>query len=399
MADKASVRTGINALIAENWSQDCIDTTMIQMPLMGAFIGKFGDKSAGPIGLGIPNSRSLFSGSKHAKIRRKEILSGRIYQPLIHHLLPNESDGRVVGVAGHMGSVENWEDNGPAKRFKRPSVKWCELTDPCEVSNQDIENTRAAAAGERNGWEAIRNLIHVERNDRLAKHLERWNQLLWGTYAGGAVAGASRPSTTGAPTDEDADKWDAIYSIANALGTTNTYCGIDRSVSGNEFWKGNTISAATSANFRELIRYANYGMTLPDGKTGLASKGGGIDLLVVGGALFQTALAEADAKSGTRILPGEKIPAFGNFGFAQDTVRIDNTWVIFDPTCPASVVAGLNLNTWTLAIQPSKNFSQTETVDNSIYKGGDDSTSWHIRTEIMLICEAPSWNVYWTAVS
>jgi cell wall assembly regulator SMI1 len=392
MADSAKVRSGMDTLIAENWSSTVMDTLFNVMPKMQLFFGRNQNAKRGPIGLGIPDAGLVLTGVKTAKTRMREILSARIYQPIIHHLLPSEGDGKVMGLTDNMPKRSGWENASPAKRFKRPAVKFCELSDPCKVPNEDIRNTKKAAAGERNGWEAIGDLLRVENSDVLGQHTKRWNQLLNGTYTG-TVA-----STSGAPSDEDADKWDAIHSIQHALSNTGIYCGVDRDVVGNEWWKGNTVSAATPAVFRDLIRYANYSVPLYDGTLGIKAKGGMLDALVVGNDLFPIALAEAEAKQGLIIQAGQPVPEMGQFGFKQDIVKIDNTFIIPDPEVPAGHVQGLNMATWTAAIHPDANFKQSTPTDQSDIEGGDDARTWTIRTKLLLVCEVPNQNTYWTNV-
>lgn len=392
MADKASVKTAFDALVAENWSSTVVDTLFNAMPAMQIFFGRNGTKK-GHTGLGIPDSGVLTTGMKTARIAKRDILSAMIYQPIIHHLLPSESDGKVMDVADNMPTRTGWETNGPEKRVKRPSVRWCEISDPCKVANERIRHTTRVSKGERNGWEAIGSLLQLERNDVLGIHTKRWNQLLWGTYTGTVAA------TAGYPTDEDSEKWDTIHSFAYHLAATGTYCGIDRSLAANAFWRGNKITAATSAVFRDMIRYANYTLTLPTGETGLKSKGYNLDVMLVGADLMPTALSEAEARGGQVILSGTPIPQFGQFGFQNDIVRIDNTWIIYDPECPSGTVVGLNPSTWTFAVHPDANFKQSTPTDQSDNEGGDDAVTWTIRSKVMLVCEAPLANVIWTNVS
>jgi hypothetical protein len=390
MADTALVRTGLDTLIAENWSSTVIDNLADITPLLAAMITRNGQNKKSVEGLGIPDSGMVLTGVKGAKVRKKEILSSFVYQPMIHHLLPAEGDGKVMGVYDSLPTRSDWENSGPERRFKRPAVKWCEIADPCKVPAEIVRHTKRTAAGERNGWEAIGDLFKVENSDVLTRHLTRWSQMLWGSYTGTA----NGASTSGAPSNEDDDKWDAIYSVKNAVGsTTNTYCGVDRSVSGNSYWHGNLVSTTTAPVFRDMIRYANYGTP------GLAKKNKGLDAIFVGATLFQYALAEADAKGGQIIRAGEAIPDFGQFGWKRDLVKIDNTYVVFDPGCPAGDAFGVSFKTWTLAIHPDANFKQSTPKYLPDYnEGADDAFAWEIRTKIMLVCEDPSGNVFWDDV-
>lgn len=390
MANSALVREDLDTLIAENWDNTVIDLNYDMMPFMGLMFGKFGTKSDFR-GIGIPNSGMLLSGVASAQMRKKQILSSLIYQPLIKTGTAPR-DGKAMGMTDNMPSRTAWEQNSPTKRFTRPAAKWVEIADAAEVPNEHIRHTQRAAAGERNGWEALGDLLRVERNDTAAEHLKRWNELFWGVYDG-TDGNDQGISTSGSPSDESDEKWDAPHSIKNALSASNTYCGVDRSLAANAYFRGNTISAATSPVFRDMIRYANYTL-------GLSKKGQGLDVILVGGDLFPIALSEADAKGGGQVVTaGTPIKEFGQFGFKRDTVRIDNTWIVYDPTCPAGDAVGLNLKTWTLAIHPDANFKQSTPYDNSQQKGGDDSTSWTLRTKLLCVCEAPSLNVYWDNVA
>lgn len=388
MADSSAVRTGLDTLIAENWSSTIIDNLFDIMPLFAAFVTKNGQSKKDVTGLGVPDSGMVLTGVKSAKVRKREILSSLVYQPHIHHLLPAEGDGKVMGLYDNMPVRSDWENSGPEKRFKRPAVKWCELADPCKVSNEIIRHTKRTAAGERNGWESIGDLLKVEQSDVLGRHMLRWSQMLWGNYAGTA----NGASTSGAPSDEDDDKWDAIYSVKNACKADNTYCGVDRSLSGGSYFRGNYVSATTAPVFRDMIRYANYGTPA------LAAKNKGLDAIFVGGTLFQYALAEADAKGGQIIRAGTPIPEFGQFGWQRDLVKIDNTFIVYDPGAPSGDAFGVNFKTWTLAIHPDANFKQSTPEDQSKVEGGDDATTWTIRTKLLLIAEDPSGNVYWDDV-
>jgi hypothetical protein len=391
MADSSQVVSGLSALTEENWSSTIVDTLFDAMPFLQLAIGKNGGKNAFN-GLGVPNSGLLVSGMKGALMKKKEILAGTAYMPNIHHLLPAEGDGKVMGMRDNTPVREDWANQSPAKRFKRPVFKWTELMDPCKVPAKDMRRTARNAAGERNGWQAIGDLMNVERNDVLGVHMRRWDQLFHGSYTG-----ASGASTTGAPTDETAEVWDAPHSIYNALRTDNTYGGVDRTVSANAFWQGNNVTAATAFNPRDMIRAANY----TTGSTELAKKGGygGIDCILCNGTLFSIALSQADALKGTIVLANTPIPDFGQFGFKRDMIRIDNTWIVYDPTMPAGKAAGLNLKTWTVAIHPDANFKQSSPEYQGKIEGGDDAYTWNLRTELMIVCEAPSLNVWWNSVS
>ncbi len=397
MADSSSNKSGLNALTSENWSKIVQSTLFDAMPEMQIFFSRFGSKQSPTVGLGIPDSSFLLTGVKGTKVRKKEVFA-RSYQPLLHTSKPAEADGKAMAYRDNMPTRTDWKNNSPSARFQRPTVKWCEISDPLEVPNSDLRDTKRANAQERNGWEAIGDLMRVERDDVLGVHTKRWSQLLWGTYTGGLC------STTGYPSDEDADNWNAIHSFTAVAGTTGFLYGVDRDLSTGAHMKGNTINAAAPV-FRDMIRYAKHEMPITNTdlttSTGLFSKNADLPVILTGGPLFNIALAEAEGMKGAQVIPGgEKIPGIAEFGFSRECVRIDNTYIIPCPGAPAGQAVGLNLDAWTVAIHPDGNFYQSPPFNQNQLKGGDDSHAWFLRSRLLVCCEVPPIGIInWTALA
>lgn len=379
MANSAQIRTGIQTLIQDHLSDRLQNTLFDRMPLLYFAFAKDGDKK-GPEGLGRPSTGLMLSGVETAKARREEILAGRVYEPIIQTGLPAIADGKSLGMYDTMPSRANWTTTSPDQAyFTRPRVKWCEYSDPYQVPNKAIRATKGNTKG--NASKAIGSLFTAETTSVLGVHNQRWTKLLWQT------------SGTGSPTNEDAIVWDTIHSIRQALGTTNVYCGVDRSIGANAWWKAADTSAYTGgADFETLINYLNYDL-------GLSKKGEGIGLLLTDGPNFKKAKAEAKAKGSGTVINGGGIKEYGQFGFKRELVQIDNTWIVYDPECPAGHVAALNLDTWTIAVHPDANWKVSAPFDMSQIKGGEDAQVGNVRTELMMVCEVPSLNAYFTGVN
>jgi hypothetical protein len=378
MANSAEVKTKLKALQQSHMSMTLKNTLFNRMPALYMLFARDGDKS-GPNGLGVPKTGIFLSGIEATRARKEEILGASVYEPIIQSGQPVATDGKNIGMASPMPVRSNWTTTGPDSYFTRPRVKWCEFADPYKVGNKLIRRTTRAAANEVKAWAAVTSLFKAETVSVLAVHLNRWQQMLWGTTG------------SGAPSNEDNDTWDTIHSFQNAIHDSNTYCGVDRSLSANSWFRGNRVTSAFQADFESLINYCNYDL-------GLAKKGTGIDLLLVDGANFKKAKSEAKAKGQTVIANGG-MPDFGTFGFKRELVRIDNTWIVYDPECPPNHVAALSMETWTVAIHPDANFRVTEPFDQTKIEGGDDAQAGQVRTEVMVVCEVPSLNAYFTAVS
>jgi hypothetical protein len=217
----------------------------------------------------------------------------------------------------------------------------------------DFMKQKAGNDSTEGGWSAISSLQLAEITTRTAQHCKSIDDDIH-TGAG--------PSNT---SPGDAQYWDAPFSIKKALDTTSTYLDIDRTVGGNEFWQGNTVTVGHAAQPAAMIDYANYDSTGPK----LADYGLGIDTLLMGGALYAKALREAEAR-GPRVTISD-IPELGKFGLKQYAAMVDNKiTIIHDPTMPANEVAGINWSTWTLCLHPSARFSVNGPYDQTVNAGG-----------------------------
>lgn len=373
------------------------------MPLVYMVIAKDGTKKGnidspgsgtGIYGLGRFATGSLLSGIPMSKVRRETVLNSDKYMPIIQTTLPAVGDGKVLTQRDTMPQRTAWTTNHPASYFKRPMFKWCERVDPIKVPKKDIRRTRSSAPNEKAANVAVGDLFKVETESVLSTHLQWWNTKFWGTDQ---VVGTS-PYLQG-PSNQDADVWDNIPSLANACYASNIYGGVDRSLSANTFWRGNYVATQQPAVLSDLVNYANYTL-------GCAKKGNGINLLLCGATLFPRFADECRAKGGTVYYDG--LPNMGEYGFTRPIARFNNTYVIYDPECPdvahasgaytTNAVAGLNLDTFTIGISPDANFTVDEPFDQSKVEGGDDAVTSNIRTELFIACEAPSVNVWFNNV-
>ncbi len=386
MADSAKIRKGLSGLMQDHLSSKVVSLLFNTMPLIYFLLAKDGQKknnlaggtTDGFYGLGRPATGSLFSGIPISRPRRETILNSDKYMPIVQVSAPAASDGKVMGMYDTVPTMSNWNTAGVTTQFTRPFFKWCEYADPILVANKDIRRTESAAPNEKSANAAIGDLFKVQTEGVLSTHLQRWNQLLWGTTG------------TGAPSNVDADTWDNIYSIKSALKTDNVYAGVDRSVSTNSWWRGNYDTTARPAVLQDIINDAAY-------TKGMAKKGAGAELVICSMTSFPIFAAEAVAKGGQVVYNG--LPEMGEFGFRRPIIRFNNTYCVFDPECPATELAVLNLATWTVAISPKANFTVSKPFDLSQTEGGKDARQSMLRTELIVACEAPSLNAYYTSIT
>lgn len=368
------------------------DVTFDIMPTVAFLIGQDGDKE-GPQGIGRPRSGGILAGAGRVNSPNKEsVLNTATYRPFVTAGYPSTSLNKVVGQHDTVPLQTNADTDTTPSYFRRPFFRYTEIDTPLFVWNKDIELTKSSTRGENpDVRKAIGKLVTTEVTQKLKTHIAGWNSMFW--------------TAASAPSDADnQDGWDSQYSFAAACKEDNVYGGIDRALSANSYFRGNYISTTQPASAMHLVEYVRYNET-----RGTFRKGNWPMLYVVGPRLWTQFRAEARAKGAGVIVTSDTIPMMGQFGHKKtDVIKIDDSnFFILDPSCPTNSVAGATTNaclaitpsTWTVAIRPSKNFTPDEWFDLSKTEGGKDALKSQIRTELLLACEAPSLNFYFTDVS
>ena len=111
MADSAKIRSGLAGLMQDHLSDKAVSLLVNTMPLIYFLINRDGNKATnlkgtggapGFYGLGRFATGSLFSGVPVSKTRREQILNSDKYMPIVNHLLPPASDGKVATMTDTM---------------------------------------------------------------------------------------------------------------------------------------------------------------------------------------------------------------------------------------------------------------------------------------------------------
>jgi hypothetical protein len=384
MANSAEIREGLAAFIQKKASKRLKNTLFNVMPTLEFFFALSGDKN-GADGLGRPKSGLVISSLGTAQARKEKMMAERVYLPMIQTTAPSQTDEKGMTDYDNDPVVADWEANSPLSRFTQPRFKFCRRKMPYKIPHSDIRTAISSARTEGEAAAAIRSVYDAEVTSRMAVHCKSWNQILWGTHP---------TLTNDAPTSEDANTWDCLHSIQTALKADNTYGGVDRSLSANSWFRGNYITASNTQSFNDRINYCNYDL-------GLAGKGLGVQLIIVGATQFKKAKAEAKAESYQLMTNG--IPEFPEFGFKREVVKIFSgnrpVYVIYDPEVPAGHGAFLDPSTWTVAVHRDANFKVSVPADQTKVEGGDEADTGTINTEILMACEVPSANVYFTTLA
>jgi hypothetical protein len=233
---------------------------------------------------------------------REKAFAAREYLPIIQTTKPSKADAKAMTDYDNDPVVDNWDTtNSVLGRFKQPRFKFSRRKMPYKVAHSEIRTAKANASTEGQAADAIGSVYDVEVKTRTAALCELWNDQLFGVNG-----------QTGAPTDEDAVTWDSIHSIDKAIGTTNTYGGLDRTDSANSWWQGNRYTATFTGTFEAMIDYCNYDY-------GMIDKGLGVQVIIVGKTLMKRAKAEAKAAGYTMVSPSDARP---EYGFKREMVCI-----------------------------------------------------------------------------
>lgn len=384
MANTGDVRSKLQVFLQKQASSYVISTLFPVMPLMGWFWGLNGDKQ-GHKGLGVPSPEGIVvSKVPSAQARRQQMMSARQYMPVINTSVPTESDIKAMQDYDTDPVVSDAEDNSTLNRFTQPVFKFTRQKMPYQVWHSDTRTAKNSGNGvEAQAASAIRSVYDAEVKLRMGSLGSKLNKTLWQKAGSGS----------GVPADETQTQWSQYHSLAATASATNIYAGVDRSLSQNAFWQGNTVSATTSTSFEDAINYANYDL-------GFGDVGLGVNLIMVGRTGFKAAKKEAKAESFQLISGLEKIPDMAEFGFVKEVVRISSggqwVYVCFDPTCPDqndgsghNAMAVINSSVWTTAIAPDGNFAISTPADQTKVKGGEEADTGTIQAELMLACEDP----------
>lgn len=388
MANTADVRTRLQIFLQKQASDYVVSTLFPVMPLMG-FLWAFNGDKTGHKGLGVPSADGMvISKVQAAHARQQSIMAARQYMPVIATSVPTESDVKSMSDYDTDPTVSNPVDNATLNRFTQPVFKFARAKMPYQVWHSDINTAKTGGNGvEAQAAKAVGSVYDAEVKSRMGSLGSHLNKILY-QKAGN--------TGTGAPTDETVTEWSQYHSLQAVASASNTYAGVDRSLSANAFWRGNTDSTA-SYSFEDLINHCNYDL-------GWADVGLGVNLILVGRTGFKAAKKEAKAE-GYQLISNDKIPQNSEFGFLKEVVRISSggqwVYVCFDPTCPDQTDSGavnhvyaLNSSVWTTAIAPEGNFVVSKPADQTRVKGGEEADTGTIQAKLLLACEDPKHGIY-----
>lgn len=387
MADSDQVVSGLNVFLQKRTAKRVKSLLFSILPTFEFLFALAGDKN-GADGLGRPRSPIAVGRiNEVSRPMRENLMSARTYMPIVQTTAPSTADAKPMSDYDSQPVVPNWDTtNAPMKRFKQPRSCFSRLMMPYKIPHSEVRTARSNGTTEGQAAAAVGSVYDVEVKNRTAALCKRINSQLF------AINGEA-----GVPTNEDVITWDSLHSFAAAIHDTNTYCGVDRSLSANSWWRGNRVTSAYSGTFYDLIDYCNFDL-------GMMDVGLGVQVMAVGKTLFKR--AKAEAKSESYQLTSMGIPEYPEFGFKREIVRIYNgnrpVYIYYDPSMESAGsthVLALDPSTWTVAIHPDSNFRVSPPSDQTKNEGGDEADTGTIAAEILVCCEVPKGNAYFTNVA
>lgn len=366
-------------------SSTAIDVTYSIQPTVGMLINmnQSGVKT-GFQGIGRPDSKGVLVGAGAAGSPNKEtVLNTTTYRPFEITGYPSTSINTVIGETGNVPLMPNSDTDTTQSYAARPFFKYTELATPLLVWKKAIAETKSSTRGENpDVRKAVGNLFTMETTQKTKTHATGWNDMFW--------------TANNAPANVDARYWSSQYAFEEALDSSNSYAGVDRSLAANAYFRAQRVSANQPASLLHLANFCRF-----DSTYGIYRYGNNGPMLFVAGlTLFNQFLNEARAKGAGTMITTDTIPGMPKYGFQQiSVIKIDDwAYCICDPSVPASTVMALTVKTWTVAIRPEKNFTTDEWFDLTQTEGGKDAYKSQIRTELMLACEAPRLNFWFESV-
>jgi hypothetical protein len=393
MANSSEVRTGISQFLQKQGAKRAKSLLFNLTPTLDFLFMLAGTKTDAD-GIGRPKSDAMLAALKGvAQAKKLSIYAAREYLPLIHTYAPSTSSVKAMSDHDSNPVVSDWDSTGRTLTwFKQPRVKFARFKNPWKVAHSDVRTAKSGTGGsEAQAAASIGSVYDVQTKTAMEVLCKDINHQLWGVDDS---ASGGKDHSTGVPTNEDLTQWDRLHSFAAMFSESNTYCGIDRSLAANAWWRGHTISTATAAKLGDIIDYCNYDL-------GMIDKGLGVQLIPTGKAIFKKFKAEAKAESYQLI--NSSIPEFAERGFKREVIRVYSgnvpVYCYYEPACPASVVVAMDPSTITFAIHPDANFAVKGPFDQDEVEGGDEADTGYTHAELMMVNEVPSSGAYFSNVA
>ncbi len=272
--------------------------------------------------------------------------------------------------------------NSEGTKNARPIFKWTHKETPFYVYKRDLDRWAALDS-------SMDQLFDAKVNDLTMAGQKRATAALIQYVEEDAIFGGQ----TGATITETDDLWDHQYGVISSIKSDNTYAMVDRTTTANYYWRGQQDTTAYTFTLEQLWADAMY-------TKGLSANGGNVDTFIVGPALFAKFQKESQAYTMNANTDPNRQVLERQFGFKQQCIKYNNTYVLCDVRIPAKYVFGINGASWIFATRTGANFTMGKSTYQGNIEGGKQAWYTLVDLQYMLMCQAPAFgNVVYTNIS
>ncbi len=318
--------------------------------------------------IGRPQVPAVVRGSIIQEPFRQALGGIESYKPVMQ--LSKVNGGKWMGGRDTMPALTS--TNTQDKVFGASEFRWSRYVQPILISETALQRAKNHGANQEVAGAAVLNIVNNSIDIAMNDMWDVLSQAFW----------------TGSPTSQDSDPWDNPAGLNLALTSgTGIYGRIDRTNSANAVWNSNVVTTATNAVFEDIIDQA-----ILDPTHGLGIYGEGVDLVLTTPSIFKAFKAEARAKGPVtaEIVNGHDLPLIGKLGFENQLIRYDDTYITYDPFCPANSVYCLNLRHFTFIPSVDKDFKVAPLIYLPDYsQGALDAYASNIDSQFIFACENP----------
>ena len=249
---------------------------------------------------------------------------------------------------------------------------------PILVWHSDLERHMSGTSGDGRGL-AESQCVQDATEVAYQEHVKKLNTLIW----------------SGSPTSSSTDPWDQCHGINDVFSATNTYGNVDRSLAGNAAWRAVVDSTAQACDIRKLLDDVKVTKNIRD----LNATAPELCITTKANYLKMKSQILSQGVSLGHVVK-EGIPNAAQMGVHQEALNVDDTWIMYDTSCPANTVRFFAMETFNLMVFPGKNLTTSKFTDlkhNS--EGAKEANQAFIETEFIFYNTNPALNVTFTAVS